>query len=130
MIYDMALGNKRTHLILRFLYHILPAYECYILIQTQWKSDIWLQIYEQIITCSKQYKTKVFDHFFCQYLTNNISDIRLIPLWSYHIHATVMAMVRTQSEVTPLQIWEQVQNREQKSMGKYLNKNYILLKSW
>ena len=28
----------------------------------------------------RQYKTKEFEHCFCQYLKNNISDIRLIPL--------------------------------------------------
>ena len=28
----------------------------------------------------KQYKTKDFERCFCQYLKNNITDIRLIPL--------------------------------------------------
>ena len=27
----------------------------------------------------KQYKTKEFEHCFCQYLKNNMADIRLIP---------------------------------------------------
>ena len=40
--------------------------------QTLLQSDIWLQSYE--------FETKEFKHCFCQYLKNNIPDIRLIPL--------------------------------------------------
>ena len=38
-----------------------------------------------IYQCWKQYKTEKFDPFPCQYLKNNIYDIRLIPPWSCHI---------------------------------------------
>ena len=32
------------------------------------------------LTMLKQYETKEFEPYFCQYLKNNVSDIRLIPL--------------------------------------------------
>ena len=38
-------------------------------------AELW-----SICQCYKQYKTKEFEHCFCQYLKNSISDIRLIPL--------------------------------------------------
>ena len=38
-------------------------------------TDLWW-----IWQCQKQYKTKEFEHCFCQYLKYNITDIRLIPL--------------------------------------------------
>ena len=38
-------------------------------------TELW-----SIWQCQKQYKTKEFEHCFCQYFKNNIADIRLIPL--------------------------------------------------
>ena len=38
-------------------------------------TELW-----RICHCYKQYKTKEFEHCFCQYLKNNMADIRLIPL--------------------------------------------------
>ena len=45
--------------------------------------DIWLQSYAGFDSAdyeTKHYETKEFEHCFCQYLKNNIPDIRLIPL--------------------------------------------------
>ena len=45
--------------------------------QTPLESDIYLQSDEQIYQNWKQHKTKEFQLFLCQYLKNNIGDIRL-----------------------------------------------------
>ena len=47
--------------------------------QTPLQLAIWLQSYEGF-DIAKNNKTKEFEHCFCQYLKNNIADIRLIPL--------------------------------------------------
>ena len=41
---------------------------------------IWLQSYEEFVNAKNNIKTKEFEHCFCQYLKNNMADIRLIPL--------------------------------------------------
>ena len=47
--------------------------------QTLLQLDIWLQCYEGFNN-AKNNERKEFEHCFCQYLKNNIPDIRLIPL--------------------------------------------------
>ena len=44
-----------------------------------YKLDIWLQSYEEFANDKNNIKTP-FEHCFCQYLKNNMADIRLIPL--------------------------------------------------
>ena len=51
------------------VYSILFSYTTYLV------TELW-----RICRCWKQYKTKEFEHCFCQYLKNNITDIWLIPL--------------------------------------------------
>ena len=48
--------------------------------QTQFELEIWLQSYEVMYQYWKPHKTTEFELFLCQYLKNNICDIRLIPL--------------------------------------------------
>ena len=40
--------------------------------------DIWLQSYEEFVNAKNNIKQ--FEHCFCQYLKNNMADIRLIPV--------------------------------------------------
>ena len=47
--------------------------------QTLLQLDIWLQCYEGFNN-AKNNERKEFAHCFCQYLKNNIPDIRLIPI--------------------------------------------------
>ena len=56
----------------------MATWKCYISIQTPLESEIWLQNYEQFIKSENNIKQK--NLFICQYLKNNICDIRLIPL--------------------------------------------------
>ena len=46
----------------------------------------------------KQYKTKEFEHCFCQYLKNNMADIRLIPL----DHVTYVTRSREMSRMSKI----------------------------
>ena len=41
--------------------------------------DIWLQSYAEFDNAKNDIKQKKYEHSFCQYLKNNIADIRLIP---------------------------------------------------
>ena len=59
------------------LHHFLITAICFILIQTPLELDIWLQSYEGFDNAKNNMK---FEQCFCQYLINNIPDIRLIPL--------------------------------------------------
>ena len=48
--------------------------------QTPLKLGVWLQSYEDFFIAKNNIKQKDFEHCFCHYLKNNISDIRLIPV--------------------------------------------------
>ena len=59
--------------------------------QTPLQLDIWLYSYEGFENAKNKYETKEFEYRLCQYLKNNIPNIRLIPL----DHVTYVQMLRS-----------------------------------